>query len=292
MSIALRSRLMILGAAFLLSTGGAAIKFCQLTNWQIAGFRSGVAVFVVLAMSSDARRGWSLRALPVGVAYATMMILFVLANKLTTAANTVYLNAASPIYILLLGPWLLREPIRRTDYICLGLIAVGLGMLFTSRPAPVASAPDPALGNTLAILSGVALSLALVGLRWLGRDVGGGNNPAIAAVVMGNLLCFAICLPMAIPIAVPRVPDVLAILYLGAFQIGLPYVLLTKATRNLSALETSILMLLEPALSPIWAWYFQGEHPGAASLAGGAIILFASLGKSWFDARARRPISD
>jgi len=37
------------------------------------------------------------------------------------------------------------------------------------------------------------------------------------------------------------------------------------------------LLLVEPALSPIWAWLVHGERPGRWSLAGGALILGACL---------------
>ena len=107
------ARLKLVGAALLFSTGGAAIKATTLTGWQVASFRSGIAALAVLLLAPEARRGWSWRAVLVGVAYAATLVLFVTANKLTTSANTIFLQATAPLYMVVLSPWLLGERVRR-----------------------------------------------------------------------------------------------------------------------------------------------------------------------------------
>ncbi|MFL5518957.1 MAG: EamA family transporter, partial [Gemmatimonadales bacterium] len=109
------ARLQLIGAAVLFSTGGAAIKAAGFTGWQIASFRSGVAAVAIFLMTPAARRGWTPRAVLVGAAYATCLTLFVLANRLTTSASAIFLQSTAPLYLLVLGPWLLKEPIRRQD---------------------------------------------------------------------------------------------------------------------------------------------------------------------------------
>jgi drug/metabolite transporter (DMT)-like permease len=79
--------------------------------------------------------------------------------------------------------------------------------------------------------------------------------------------------------------DWATIAYLGVVQIGVAYLLLTRGFRNVTAFEGSLLILLEPTLSPIWAWFAQGEVPGAWALAGGATILVATTTKTWLDQR-------
>ena len=118
-----RSRLEIAAAAILFSTGGAAVKAATLTGWQVASFRSGVAAIVLLAALPAARRGWNWRMVPVAAAYAATLILFVLANRLTTAANAIFLQATAPLYVLLLGPWLLHERVRRSDIFYISAVA-------------------------------------------------------------------------------------------------------------------------------------------------------------------------
>src|SRR5262245_57107796 len=99
-----RHRLFLIGAAALFSTGGAAIKALTLTPWQVASFRSTVASVALLALLPEARRGWRWSIVPVAVAYAATLLLFVLANRMTTAADTIFLQSTAPLYLLLLGP--------------------------------------------------------------------------------------------------------------------------------------------------------------------------------------------
>ena len=88
-------RLCILGAALLFSTGGAAIKATALSGWQVAAFRSLLAAAFLWLALAGARRFWSPRTLAVGGCYAATLILFVVANKLTTAANTICAETAA-----------------------------------------------------------------------------------------------------------------------------------------------------------------------------------------------------
>lgn len=282
----LRSRLAILAAAILFSTGGAAIKATQLTGWQVAAFRSAVAAIAVLLMLPAARRGFGRLAAVVASGYAATMILFVLANKLTTAASTIFLQATAPIYLVLLGPWLLKEPIRRREIAFMVALAVGLALFFVGREAGSVTAPDPFKGNILAALSGLCWAFAVAGLRFMskgGRHEGG----AATAVVLGNVFAFAVCLPFALPMGSVRATDVGIVVFLGVFQIGLAYVLLNYGLHHVGALEASLLLLAEPVLNPLWAWLVHGERPSAWALAGGAVIVAATLAKTLLSRHAR-----
>ena len=282
MSVGAVARLRLATAALLFSTGGAAIKAAQFDGWQIAGFRSGIAALTLLVCLPGARRGWSWRAALVGAAYAATLVLFVLANRLTTAANTIFLQSTAPLYLLLLGPWLLQEPVRRRDLVLMAAVGGGLVLFFVGAEQPAATAPDPARGNLLALLSGLCWALTLAGLRWMGRHTRDGG---LAAVAIGNLVAFAGCLPLALPLGAHPLADWGTIVYLGVVQIGLAYVLVTSALEALPVFEAGLILLLEPALNPLFAWLVHGERPGAWALAGGAIILGATTLKAWTDAR-------
>jgi drug/metabolite transporter, DME family len=283
------ARLQLLGAAFLFSTGGAAIKAAGFTAWQVASFRSGSAGVALWCMVPTARRRWSARAALVGVAYAACLVLFVLANRLTTAANTIYLQSTAPLYLLLLAPWLLHEPVRRQDIGFMLAVGAGLALFFVGVQQPAATAPDPARGNLLALASGFFWALAITGLRWLGA--GENRGSPIAAVVSGNVTGFVLTLPMALPVGRHALVDWAIVGYLGIFQIALAYVLVTTAIQRIPALEASVILLLEPALNPFWAWVVQHETPGAWALLGGAIILGATTFKSWNESRVTAPVT-
>jgi drug/metabolite transporter (DMT)-like permease len=284
-AVSAASRLQILGAALLFSTGGAAIKSCTFTAWQVASFRSGVAALALLLVLPEARRRPRARTLVVGLAYAATLVLFVCANKLTTAANTIFLQATAPFHLMFLGPWLLREPLRRVHIVFAACLAVGLALFFVGAEPPQATAPDPLRGNVLAAASGLAWALTILGLRWLGRSPGGPDSPA-AAVAAGNVIAFVGCLFLALPVRTEQ-PwiDWTLIAYLGVFQIGLAYVWLTRAVARLAAIEVALLLQFEPVLNAVWAWAIHGELPGRGSTAGCLVILAATV---VFTLRGRR----
>jgi len=277
------NRLLLLAAAALFSTGGAAIKATDLGAWQVASFRSGIAAVALLCLVKESRRGWTWKLAPPAMAYAATLVLFVQATKLTTAANAIFLQSTAPLFVLVLGPWLLRERVRRADLLLPLVVAVGLALFFVGREAPVETAPDPTRGNVLGALSGLTWALTLTGLRWQGRRAGGS---AVAVVVAGNVIACLACLGPALPVEGAGWSDLLLLLYLGIFQIGLAYVFVTRALGHVPAFEAATLLLLEPVLNPVWAWLVHGERPGALALAGGAVILGATLLNVWRQTRA------
>ena len=274
------SRLRLLGAAVLFSTGGAAIKACALDGWQVACFRAGIAALVVAAVLPSSRRQWTWRTALVGAVYAATVILFVQANKLTTAANAIFIQAASPLFIAALSPWLIGERLRGRDLPFMAALMAGLALFFVGAPVESATAPDPGLGNILAAASSFTVALMMMGLRWLGKR----GDGAPAAVVVGNAMAFVVALPFALPLAA-RPVDLALVAYLGVFQIGLAYPLVLSALRRLSALEASLLLMIEPVLNPLWAWLLHGEQPGPWALLGGALILGATALHTRADAR-------
>jgi drug/metabolite transporter (DMT)-like permease len=269
-------RFQVLAAALLFSTGGAAIKACGLTSWQIASFRCGIAAAVILLVLPGARRHWGPRTLLVGTAYAATMICYVVANKLTTAANTIFLQGTAPLYILLLSPWLLRERIRRRDLLFMAVLTAGMVLFFVGEQAVADTAPDPIRGNLIGGLAGLSWGLTIIGLRWLGRETEPGTDPSAAAVACGNLIACAAALPLALPVRAASATDWWIVVFLGVIQIALAYVFLTRGVRRVPALEASLLLLVQPVLEPVWAWLVHGETPGSWAALGGAVIIIAT----------------
>lgn len=276
------ARLEVCAAALLFSLGGAGIKATELTSWQVAGFRSGIAALFFLLFLPDSRRALTWRSLVVGTAYAATMIFFVLANKLTTSANTIFLQSAAPLYVLLFAPLLLHERARRSDLPVMLLVVIGLSLFFIGSEPPRHTAPDPVRGNLLGLAAGVTWAFTIIGMRWLGRS---GRAAPLSAALAGNFLAMAISLPFALPVTGAGPVDAGIILGLGVFQIGVAYFFLLRGLRDVPAFEAMVLLLLEPALNPIWSWMIHGERPGAWALVGGALILGASVLKTWNDSR-------
>jgi drug/metabolite transporter, DME family len=288
----INARLQVLLAALLFSTGGAVIKATSLGGFPIACFRSGVAVLAVLAMLPGTRRLPNRAVSVVAIAYAATLVSFVLATKLTTAANAIFLQATAPLYVVVLGPWLLREPVTRRDIAFLAVLAVSLLLIFTGSEPPQATAPDPLAGNLIAVGSGVFWAFTMVGLRHLGKGEAAGGPGAAHAVVVGNLFACAATLPFALSVGAVPGRDVVAILYLGVVQIGVAYACLTAALRHVGAMAATLLLFVEPVLNPVWAWLVHGERPAPAALAGGVLILAVTFLKTALDLRPLRAARD
>jgi len=273
----MRPRVQLVAAAALFSTGGAAIKAVELSGFQIASFRSGIAALALLLLLPEARRGWGWRPLLVGVTYAATMVLFVLANRLTTSAHAVFIQATSPIYLVVLAPLLLGEANRRRDLWFMIPLMVGLACFLVGAQVPLKTAPDPQTGNLLAAASGVCWAITTIGMRWLATGEQG-KGTLLAAMVAGNLLAFGVVLPFALPLAPVIAPaDWGILLFLGLFQIALPYSLISRAMGKVTALDASLIFLIEPALSPIVAWAVHGEIPGPWPIFGAAVILVTTV---------------
>ena len=165
----MRARLMVLAAAVLFSTGGAAIKATSLSGWQVASFRSGFAALALLAFLPRSRRLPTSPMWLVGVVYAATLVLFVTATKLTTSANAIFLQDTSPLYVLLLSPFVLGERVRRADVLFMLALAAGLLAFFLGHHQPLDTAPNPFLGDLVAAASGVTWAATIIGLRWLGH---------------------------------------------------------------------------------------------------------------------------
>jgi drug/metabolite transporter (DMT)-like permease len=260
----LKSRLLLLAAAVLWSTAGAAIKSCGLDALQIAGGRSLVAAAFIFLAVRDARARPDRRVLLVSVAYAATVVFFVVATKLTTAANAIFIQDTAPLWVLLLSPWLLGERPTRGELLAVPIFGLGLGLFFLDELTA-----GQTRGNLVALLSGVAFGLSIIGLRVL-RERGP------VALVWGNLLAAAVTLPFwpLGPAATPR--DLAIVLFLGVFQLGLAYLCFSRGVTGTPAIEASLIVLVEPVLNPIWTFIVAGERMGPWAAAGAVVVLLAT----------------
>ena len=102
-----------------------------------------------------------------------------------------------------------------------------------------------------------------------------GAGSTIEAVILGNLLGFLIGLPAMCTAPWPDPRSLIALLVLGVVQLGIPYLLYSRAIRHVTALEAVLIPVIEPILNPIWVLLLIGEKPTRLSLLGGAIVLGA-----------------
>jgi len=276
-------RLRIVASAALFSTGGAAIKLCGFGPWQLAAARALIAATAMLVLIPEARHAWSWRSPIVGVAYAGAGLFFILANKLTTAASAIFIQATHPLFILAFAPLLLRELVTRRDLEFMALLGVGMALLLSSPGRHFATAPNPTLGNWFAAGCAVSWAFTLIGYRWV-AGLGGraaGHAAVAAAAISGNAIICVSALPLAVPLVPGTARDWIVVAYLGVFQLALAYVFLSRALTQVRALEVALVGLVEPVLSSIWAWLVHGETPGIRVVLGGLVILAATGWHAW-----------
>ncbi len=257
--------LLLLIAAVLWSFGGLLIKSVRWNPMAIAGVRSAISVLVLLAVIRKKHFTFSFSQIAGAVFYAATMITFVCANKLTTAANAIILQYTAPIYVALLGIWLLKEKVQSYDWIVIVCAILGIGLFFIDKVSI-----GNQWGNILALISGITFAFMIVFLR-MQKD----SHP-ISSVFMGNVLTAVLMIPFAFH-AVPRdCNSWIALFVLGVFQLGLSYILYSMAIKNATALEGVLVPLLEPVLNPLWVLVFLGEKPTQWAFIGGSIVI-ASL---------------
>ena len=274
--------LLVLGAAILWSTGGLFIKATSLSAFELSFGRSLLAAITIAIVTRHEGFGLNRVSAIAAVLYAALLILFVLATKLTTAANAIFLQYTAPVYVLILEPIFYKEKFRRRDLITVAVCLAGMSLFFVGKLRP-----QDLEGNLVALASGVCFALYFLLLRHSkAREV----NRASSAIY-GNLIALLVCAP-AFWGAMRRgisSTDFACIAYLGIIQIGVAYILFTTAmARGLRSLDASIVGYIEPVLNPVWVFLFLGERPSGWAIVGGGIIIASVLAHMLVSARAKK----
>jgi len=261
-------------AAILWSTSGVLVK---IMNWQPLAILAGRSLFASVVFLIYLRRiptrfnRWQLTA---AGAFILTQFLFITSTKLTTAANSIFLQYTAPIYVLLLAYWFLGEKPSRTDWLSMLIIFIGLTLFFGDKLSP-----EGFYGNLLAILSGVTSAVMIVSFRAQKE-----GNPAES-----NLIAFLFTATLGIPFILKETWTVnswLILAFLGIFQIGFAFIFFTQGIKHIPALEANLIGTLEPVLNPIWVFLFYGESMGKFALIGGLILLGGVLLSAVGSARA------
>ncbi len=267
----------VLLAVLLWSTGGVFIKLTTLDAFAVNAGRSFFAAITVAVFTYKKGLKLDKFTLLTSFLYAGTLTCFVYANKNTTAANAIFLQYTAPIYILILAPFILKEKFRVDDLITVVICLMGMSLFFLEpQNAENKLAANVFWGNVAALVSGLFFGLYFILLRHP-RSLQ--KNPALS-VFYGNILIVLLMLPLIFsnPPAQINSNDILAILFLGIFQIGIAYVLFTNGIAGgVRSLDASIIGFIEPLLNPIWVFLIIGERPSIWAIVGGAVIIAAVI---------------
>lgn len=253
--------LLLVGTAILWSLGGVLIKGVTWNGIAVAGIRSIIAACVILCFMGRPSFKFTWPRIGAVISYAATVLLFVMATKITTAANAILLQYTAPIYTALLGAWLLKERVYKKDVLCILVIFMGMILFFIDSLKA-----GNVFGDLLALLSGVAFGFMSVFMR-MERD-----NAPMQSIFWGNILAFILTVPFMGEVIV-TMPNIVGIVLLGVFQLGLSYVLYSKAIKHVSALEAVLIPIIEPILNPVWVMLLQKEVPSFYAVIGGIIVV-------------------
>ncbi len=278
-----RGSLAILVAALLWSTGGLGIKEVTLDAWGVSFWRSSFAAItlyiiyrVQLPKSSSQDRStrseWlSPFVLLSGLTYALLLVLFVLATKLTTSANAIFLQYTAPIYVLFIEPMISHSRLKRSDLATVAISTCAMALFFIGK-----FEARNIWGNIAALTSGVAFASYAVLLK---HERATGER-RWQMVIVGHLIIagsMAVLGAMGITNLSLSSGDFLRLLYLGIIQIGIAYALFTYGIAHVRAIDATLIAMVEPVLNPVWVFLGIGERPTTYAIIGGCIILGVSI---------------
>lgn len=282
-----RALLLLALCGALWSTGGLLIKLVDWNVLAIWSARSAIAAAALWAVRRPKLSRISPAEWRAACALAATTGLFILANKLTTAANAILIQYSAPIWVALFGAWLLGERATRLDWLTIAAVLGGITLFFVEQLTF-----DHVAGNLVALGSGIAFALNTMSLRQVALTPGGaGPSDPLRPMLLGNLLGAALGAPFLLASPPPGLTGWSALAALGLLQQAAPYLCYAWAIRRATALEATLVVVIEPILSPIWVAIAFGERPGPWALLGGAIVIAAVTARAArgaHDPRGRR----
>ena len=262
-------------AALLYSIGGLCIKLIPWNGLSINGGRCAIALVVLGAYLAAIRHKPRLNR---WVLLGSLCIfgtntLFSLANKLTTAANTIVLQFTAPVFVIVFSALFWKKKPQKLDLAACAVVFGGVLFFFVDSLEA-----GGALGNLLAVLAGAAYGGVFLLNEFPDAD-------AISAVFWGDVLSAAVGLPFLAQETAFTSTALASLVVLGVFQVAVAYILLTIGLRSTPPVTASLVSGIEPVLNPLLVAAFYGETVGPYALAGAAVVICGVVGYNVLKAR-------
>jgi drug/metabolite transporter (DMT)-like permease len=282
--------LLVLLAGALWSTMGIGIRLMEVANvWQILFYRSlafAPFLFTIIAVRSAGKPLAVIRraGLPAVIGAFGLVLAFaggIFAIQQTTVANAMFLFAAAPFMAAVLGLMVLGESVRRATWMAMIVAIAGIGIMVVDG-----FAAGNGVGNIAALASAAGFAIFTVALRYgkLEDMLPAVFLAGVFAAITGAVMCWSQDYTFSIPGR-----DIAIAFGLGVGQIGIGLSLYTYGSKSVPAAELALLSMTEVLLGPVWVWLFLGEQASVATLAGGAVLMFA-IGYNALSGLRRRPV--
>ena len=271
-SVDRKGPLCMIAASICWSFGGLCIKFIPWGAMSIVGVRALLAAAVFAIYRRSVKIEFTFGNILGAMCLSATTILFVFANKLTTAAAAILLQFSAPIFIILIELVFYRKKPTISAIIAVSLTVLGMLMFFAGNLNA-----GSLLGNILAIASGLTFAGVFVSNKRPDTDP---NH----AMLLGFFINAAVGMPFIFIEATSGTLAWGAAVFLGIVQVGLAYVFFSVGIKRTPALLACLITALEPVLNPVWVMLagFAGmlpaiEIPGLFAVMGGAVIILTVI---------------
>jgi drug/metabolite transporter (DMT)-like permease len=264
--------------ALLWSTSGFFIKYLSINAYQISFYRSSIAAVTIFAVAKLRKQSLKFEFDNISILsaffYAGILLGFVIATKMTTAVNAIFLQFTAPIYLLVLEPIFLKTKFEAKNVITILFCIAGMILFFIGRLEL-----GNIYGNIIAIGSGICFAFFALLVKWKKQKSKSGNT--LHSVIIGNALVSVTAIFLIFPNFSLSTIEALSLFYMGVFQIGISYMIFNEGIKYVSATESMIIAMIEAIFNPIWVFIGIGEVPSIYSIIGGLIIMSAIMWRNF-----------
>lgn len=260
-----KGMLLIFICSLLWSTAGMFIKLVPWNPLVMTGWRGLIAAVPLYIYLKHKKQPLHLtwRSVRLAIFVCATSFLYLFAVKLTTAANAIVLQYTAPVFLIIFSMLLLKKRYHATDYITVIITLCGIALFFLDQLTTGGT-----YGNIIAIADGACLALVYL---FSGENT---ESERLTGIFFGMLFSAIIGIPFT-ALYPPQLTleSIGAVLFMGIFQLGLPYVLFSIALNTCPPLACSLISSLEIILNPVWVYLSMGEMPGKFALIGSAVIV-------------------
>lgn len=259
-------------AALIWSSGGLFVKLLPQDAYTILFYRSFFTSIFFLVVFGKKSLKFNKNSLLTGLFYLPLMLCFVISTKLTTAANSIFLQSTGVAYVLLLEPIIRKTKLMRIDILTVILSFIGMMLFFIEG----FEMNTNVMGLFIALCSGLASAGVILSQKTNSYEYVPGG------ILIGNLLVVLVTSPWFIQNPVPATDEMVMLMFLGFIQLGVGFLLFALGQKYISAIDSALISLLEPIFNPIWVMIGYGEVPTLLPIIGGFIILSSLAFRLWW----------